>query len=126
VVGGESVLSIELYPMHGRTWYVAPSRAYDTYVIAWGGVLAQLLVALPIVAWLTVFGFTRANGINAVLALFGYVNAWFAAMNLLPIAPLDGALAWRIVPHLWRRTAWRSIRGTRSRQKPGLRGPWAQ
>jgi Zn-dependent protease len=122
---GLTVWSIELYPFHGRTMYAASARPYDTCVVAWAGVVAQLVVAVPIVAWLVVVGFTRVNAVNAVLALFGYFSAFIAALNLLPIPPLDGATAWRIIPLLWRRKPWRTWRSaTRSPQARKAKGPW--
>jgi Zn-dependent protease len=103
---GYGVWSIELYPLHGITRYDAPHSHYDACVVAWGGVLAQLAVGLPLVLWAVVFGFTSIGVINAAIAIFGYLSLLWVALNLLPVAHLDGALAWQILPYLWRRRSW--------------------
>src|SRR3954454_21047800 len=64
-----AVWSIELYPIHGITRYSAPYSQYDASVVAWGGVLAQLAVAVPLIAWATVFGFTRIGVVNGLIAM---------------------------------------------------------
>jgi Zn-dependent protease len=69
-----------------------------------GGVIAQALVALPLIAWVKFFGYTRFEPINVVLALLGFFSAGIALFNLLPIPPLDGATAWAIIPEAIKRT----------------------
>ena len=46
-----AVFGIELYPIYGITRFETPWSRFDHCVIAWGGVLAQMIVALPLVAW---------------------------------------------------------------------------
>jgi Zn-dependent protease len=58
---------------------------------------------VPLILWESLFGFTPFGVINALIAMFGYFSALIAVVNLLPVSPLDGATAWQIVPHLWRR-----------------------
>lgn len=112
---GCAVWSIELYPLHGFTRYSAPNTQYDACVVAWGGVLAQLALAVPLIFWATVFGFGSIGPANALIAMFGYFSAVIAVFNLLPVSPLDGATAWQIVPHLWRRSRWPRWATARSR-----------
>ncbi|HEY8148621.1 MAG TPA: hypothetical protein VIK51_06925 [Vicinamibacteria bacterium] len=124
---GYAVWSIELYPLHGLTRYDAPRSHYDACVVAWGGVLAQLAVAVPLVLWATIFGFTSVGVVNALIAIFGYLSLLWAIVNLMPVARLDGALAWQIVPYLWHRRRWFRL-GT-SRQvdrgkRVGRKGGW--
>jgi stage IV sporulation protein FB len=95
--------SIEIYPVYGLTQFSAPRSSFDECVIAWGGVLAQLVVAAPLVAWVTVFGFSASEETNAVLAVLGHCSVLIAILNLLPVRPLDGAKAWAIIPMLVRR-----------------------
>jgi Zn-dependent protease len=95
---GSKVLSVKLYPIFGLTYFETPWTRFDHCVIAWGGVLAQLVVALPLVAWVAVFGYTRFEAINAVLAILGFISLAIALFNLLPFSPLDGATAWGIIP----------------------------
>jgi hypothetical protein len=81
------VTSIELYPIWGITCFSEPYSRYDLYVIAWGGVLAQATVAIPLIAWVELFGFTRFAPVNALLSIMGFFSLSMAAFNLLPIRP---------------------------------------
>src|SRR5687767_9361414 len=68
---GCRVHRIELYPICGITCFDPPWSRYDHCVIAWGGVVAQLIVALPLVAWIVFFGYTPWEPVNAILAILG-------------------------------------------------------
>ncbi|HZR64007.1 MAG TPA: M50 family metallopeptidase [Terriglobales bacterium] len=97
------VFSIELYPIFGFCRFEAPWSRFDHCVIAWGGVIAQAIVATPSVAYVLVFGYTRFNSLNAVLALLGFFSIGVAIFNLLPFRGLDGFMAWRIIPEAIKR-----------------------
>lgn len=97
------VLSIQLYPIFGITKFETPWSKFDHCIIAWGGVIAQVVVAIPVVGWVILFGYTRFEPINALLALLGFFSLGIAAFNLLPIAPLDGTIAWAIIPEFIKR-----------------------
>jgi Zn-dependent protease len=116
--------SIEIYPIVGLTRYSAPHSYFDDCVIAWGGVLAQSAVAIPLVVWVSVFGYTSSAQTNAVLALLGYFSLLIAVLNLLPVPRLDGAKAWPLLPMLLSR----AIRAyQRRRSRPAARrwgSPW--
>src|SRR5580658_3509936 len=99
---GYAVWSIELYPIWGITRFSEPYADYDRCVIAWGGVLAQLVVAIPPLIWLEIFGYTRFQPLNMVMTIFGGFSVFVAVFNLLPIRPLDGSIAWTLLPSLWR------------------------
>ncbi|HYT21691.1 MAG TPA: hypothetical protein VEW05_15875 [Candidatus Polarisedimenticolia bacterium] len=116
---GCAVWSIELYPLWGITCFSEPYSQRDRCVIVWGGVVAQALVAVPLLVWVEVFGYTRFQAMNAILAIFGFFSLSTIAINLLPIRPLDGAIAWPLLPVLFKRSparqdkrepAWRSWR----------------
>lgn len=100
---GCAVLSIELYPIHGITRFEAPWTRFEECLIAWGGCVAQFVVAAPLIAWVLLFGYTSIRAIDAVLALLGFYNAAVAIFNLLPIPGLDGSRAWYLVPLLIQR-----------------------
>jgi membrane-associated protease RseP (regulator of RpoE activity) len=100
---GCKVLDIKLYPIFGVTHFDMPWTRFDHCVIAWGGVVAQMVVALPLIIWVWVFGFTPFGAVNMVLAVLGLVSLGVAAFNLLPVAPLDGAIAWGLIPEAWKR-----------------------
>lgn len=97
------VFSIELYPIFGFCRFEVPWSRFDHCVIAWGGVIAQLAVAAPIMLWVSAFGYTRFAPVNAVLGILGGYSLVVAVFNLLPVRPLDGSMAWRIVPEFIKR-----------------------
>jgi len=99
------VFSIKLYPIFGITNFETPWSRLDHCLIAWGGVLAQAVVAIPLVVWVRLFGFTRFELINVVFAILGFFSVGIALFNLLPVPPLDGATAWGLFPALVER-AW--------------------
>lgn len=114
-----AVWSIELYPIWGVTRFDEPHSRYDHCIIAWGGVVAQALIGLPLIAWVELFGYTPYQPANAALAILGFFNLSVAVFNLLPVRPLDGAIAWRLLPALFkhspmhppkREPGWRSWR----------------
>ncbi len=109
-----NVVSIELYPVFGVTYFQTPRSRFDHCVIAWGGVIAQTLVALPVLIWIATLGYTRFEPVNAVLALLGPFSLGVAVVNLLPVGCLDGAVAWGIIPELVRRVSGRNQGGPRS------------
>jgi Zn-dependent protease len=101
---GCHVLSIRLYPIFGLTCFEEPWSRWDRYVIAWGGVIAQGVVAFPFVTWYKLFGYSRFDQVNALIAIMGFFSLAVALFNLLPFPPLDGAMAWRIFPALAERS----------------------
>ena len=104
------VMSIDLYPIFGLCRFQAPRSKFDHCVIAWGGVIAQLLVAIPLVVGLEVFGYSRFNPINAILVILGPYSLTVVAFNLLPVRGLDGAVAWWIIPESFKRARGRKVK----------------
>jgi Zn-dependent protease len=100
---GYPVWSIELYPIWGIARFSEPYSHFDRCLIAWGGVLAQLVVAVPIIILNETFGPTNHPSLNTVLAMFGFFSLFVAAFNLIPAPPLDGSIAWGLVPALFKR-----------------------
>src|SRR5262249_33534228 len=97
---GQAASHIEIYPFFGLAHFETPRSRLDHCIIAWGGVLAQAVVAIPLVIWTLVLGYTRFDAVNAVLAILGAYSLIVAIINLLPIPPLDGATAWGLFPAL--------------------------
>ncbi len=64
-----------------------PWSKFDHCVIAWGGVIARAVVAVPILLVVTLYGYTRFEATNAVLALLGFFSVGVAVFNLLPVKP---------------------------------------
>lgn len=108
---GCPVFSIELYPIFGLTKFGTPWSRLDHCIIAWAGVVAQAVVAVPLVALETVFGPFRFQVVNMLIGILGYFSLVMAVFNLLPVPPLDGSTAWGIFPALYSR--WRANRPTR-------------
>jgi len=100
---------IRLSFMHGVCEVDGPLSRRDEIFIAWGGVLAQLAVAVPLVALEQVHAVMAQPLVAIVIGGFGNASLLLALLNLLPIPGLDGATTWRIVPLLWRD---RRARGT--------------
>jgi hypothetical protein len=74
-------------------------------LIAWGGILAQALVVLVTWGITLIFGSPTTPHAQAVVQALIEINLWVMALNLLPIPPLDGAIAWSLFGHLgdsWR------------------------
>lgn len=95
--------SIRLYPIFGVTRFQTPWSRFDHCVIAWSGVIAQSITFIPIVAAVSFFGYSRIEPINAVLAVLGPFSLGVAIFNLLPFRPLDGSIAWAIIPEAFKR-----------------------
>jgi Zn-dependent protease len=95
------VLWIELRFIHGVCAHEAPYREIDDVLIAWGGVAAQLVVlVVALVADMLLAAASPAARSIAAPFLFVFIgtNVFIIIFNLIPLAPLDGAKAWRIIP----------------------------
>lgn len=114
------VFGIELYPLIGLTRFERPRTRFDHCLIAWGGVVFQGAVGLPMLAWIKLVGYTPLEALNAFMGVFSFLTVVMVLLNLAPIPPLDGAVAWGVVPLLFRR--FRDARGrARSRGWTSLR-----
>jgi len=90
---------VEAVVVHGFggfcSWHGHATRLEHS-VIAWGGVLAQGLLLLGTLAYIQVMGpATSAFGVYLQDA-WVRANLYIMALNLLPVAPLDGKEAWQI------------------------------
>lgn len=118
---GCHVGAIRVAFLHGVCEYDAPYTEVDDVLIAWGGVAAQLVVAIPILIIATVFDRQDFGYAAPAIAFLGYVNVLIALVNLAPAPGLDGHLAWRAVPLLrqWlraRTTSRRSLNTLKRRR----------
>ena len=98
-------LSIRLSAIHGTCAYEKPESPEQEYIVAWGGVIAQLVVAIPLVVSNNFFAFANIDPFGPIVAILGYYSLIVVAMNLIPAHGLDGGKAWRLLPLLVRR--WR-------------------
>ncbi len=100
------VLAIELHAFRGLCWHEAAYYETDDVLIAWGGVLGQFCVLLLALAAQYALGVLSPGMLYTLAPLF-YVfikaNLVMAAINLLPVEPLDGHRAWRVISLLRKR-----------------------
>ncbi|HET9447010.1 MAG TPA: hypothetical protein VFO35_12155 [Steroidobacteraceae bacterium] len=100
---GYGVDAIHVSFLHGYCTHDMPYNETDHVLIAWGGVAAQLAVALPVLTAATIFDRQDFGYAAPIVAFLGYVNIVIALANLAPAPGLDGQIAWRALPLLWRR-----------------------
>jgi len=88
---------IQLYFIHGLCTHEEPYHEEDDVLIAWGGVAAQFIVlviafgASLLLAAFAPFAYRLAAPLFRVLV---QTNLLIIVINLIPVAPLDGAKAW--------------------------------
>ena len=113
---GCEVDAVEIRALHGFTFFSIPFRRRSAILIAWGGVIAQMLIALPACVLLYA---RREAGLGAVqlgLAVLGPWSVAMAALNLLPFPGLDGRQAWMFLPR------WQGISTDASARARGWNG----
>ena len=99
---GLDVLSIRIGWFHGNCEYEHPGGDWENVLVAWGGVLAQFIVAAAVFGVAALDLFEGQNYFGPIIVFLGYINIMVAAINLAPSRGLDGAIAWRIL-RLWLR-----------------------
>jgi len=97
---GYAVDSIGIAALHGWCRCEAPEYEWDEVLIAWGGVAAQLVIALPVLLLILAFGGRDWGYLTPVFVFLGYLNAVLVVVNLIPGDASDGRKAWRIIPLL--------------------------
>ncbi len=107
---GCAVYGIELYPLMANWCCEQPWSRIDRAKLAWGGVLAQGAIGIPVAVWAVKFGYTRFEPVNAAIAIWGFYSLIVAAINLIPATGLDGATAWDLFPALMERSRSRKKR----------------
>ena len=101
-----TVYAIKVYWLHGLCLYEAPDCVEVECRIAWGGVIAQMLLFTAVALFATTAGLMNM-ALPAILSPMFFVwmpiNILIACHNMLPVKPLDGALAWQLVPILFQK-----------------------
>jgi len=92
--------------LHGQCDFEMPYSRQDHVILAWAGVLAQLAIALPLIALDRLTAISSLPYVGLLVSMLGYINLMWALFNLVPVQPLDGATAWGVFPLL--REQWRS------------------
>ena len=113
---GLEVLNIQVGWIHGACEYEAARNELGSILVAWGGVAAQLLVAIPVLVVGALYPLEDHGIFGPVLIFLGYVNLLIALINLAPSTLLDGGEAWRIVPY-WFRNRKRQRTNLSAKQK---------
>ena len=115
---GLQVLNIQVGWIHGLCEYEDPSDEWRTILVAWGGVAAQLIVAIVVIAIAVAIPGDDLGYFGPVFIFLGMINLMVAAVNLAPSRELDGGIAWKVVPHLFRsRRSNQQSRSARNKAK---------
>lgn len=117
-LSGARVRAIDATGLGGECRYDGNVTSLWRALIAWGGVLAQLAVLFVAGVLLLVFGAPQSLFLAEVAQACMFSNLALMALNLLPVAPLDGREAWKLFPLLWAR--WKARRVPRSRSSDSV------
>lgn len=98
-----TVVSIDIHALGGVCRWSGAPTAIQRAAIAWGGVLGQGVALAAAHAALALAGPPETPFAAELAAAFTATNVWMIAINLVPVPPLDGAEAWRLVGLLIRR-----------------------
>jgi len=110
---GYQVNAIGLTMLHGWCRCDAPDDEWHAIIIAWGGVVAQVAIAVPVLLIAVALGERDWGYFTPVIVFLGYLNLVVAIINLLPDNDLDGKVAWRVVPLLMEKQSdKRALAGT--------------
>jgi hypothetical protein len=119
-----TVLSIDMDALGGScSWEGAVSPIQRAF-IAWGGVLAQLVLFFAVRIVHVTAGWPAMLGGFQLLDMLTNTNLFIAAFNSIPLPPLDGWQAWQLVPLLYRdlrnrsQTAWQPSSRRLTRRQP--------
>jgi len=114
---GHRVVSIDVHALGGACCWSGEATAIDRARIAWGGVLAQGVALAIAAAAIALAGPPETALASQLAGAFTSTNVWLIAINLIPVAPLDGAEAWKLFRLL---TARRRSRADAARAGKGF------
>ena len=97
-----AVTGVSLWGIHGETSYNEyAAKAGDAVAVAWGGVLAQLLLMLAALAVTALVPFSAipfgAQLSTVMFVVLVKLNIFLMIVALLPIGPFDGHAAWQVL-----------------------------
>ena len=92
----QRVVSIDIHALGGVCRWSGDPTAIDRARVAWGGVLAQAVALVFAWAALALAGPPETVFVWQLAQAFTATNVWLMAINLIPVAPLDGAEAWKL------------------------------
>ena len=97
------ILSLEMHGLGGRCRWDGHVSPVGRSVIAWSGIVAQVVLLALTMAGLRWLGPPPSGVAIQLTHAFVRANIVIGALNLVPLGALDGAEAWRLFPRLWRR-----------------------
>ena len=112
-VGGR-VDSIDVTGWGGHCVWSGDPTAFEDALVAAGGVLAQVVVLVAAAAVFLVLGRPQSPFAIDLVQVFVGVNLNLALINAIPVEPLDGARAWRLLPFVIEWLDERRLRARRS------------
>jgi hypothetical protein len=95
-------VGIELNGLGGVCRWQGDVSRRDRALIAWGGVFAQALVFIGTQVAMRLTGVPVELGPRDIVQTFTVTNVVLILINLIPIPPLDGAEAWKVLRFLRR------------------------
>lgn len=98
---------VDVHALGGTCHWEGEVSPIQRACIAWGGVWAQLVLLAATGAVLALDGPPEGAVTAQLASVFTRTNLFVLLFNLVPVAPLDGAQAWPLVPLWWRRSAQR-------------------
>lgn len=108
---GLFVERIDIGLIHGKCYYQRPNFEWHEILVSWGGVLAQLSVAIVVLSIGATGLLESSDYFGPILVFLGIINFVIAAVNSLPGPGADGSTMWRIIP------VWLSVRQQRQNKK---------
>ena len=116
----QGTVAIDVHGFGGLCWWTGYPSPTERAMIAWGGVIAQAVLLAATLGALAITGRPASPFAAALVGAFVGPNISAILFNLLPIPPLDGAEAWKIVPILGSRLRKRrAAKSARARAKAG-------
>jgi len=96
-------LGIDLTGFGGLCRWTGQPTKIQRATVAWGGVLAQLVLFAVTMTIVLITGRPETTFLADLIHAFTLPNLFIAAFNLIPFRPFDGGEAWPLFGLLWRR-----------------------
>ncbi len=93
---GATPVSLDIHGLGGLCRWRGTVTPLDVALIAWGGVAAQFVLYLIALVAIIVFGAPTTPATIQLRSAFIEQNLFLIALNLVPIAPLDGSKTWQL------------------------------
>ena len=100
---GARIVGLDLSPLAGFCRWEGHVTPAWRALIAWGGVLAQLVIFSATVVCLKLFGFPKLGVLDGLAWAFTLENGFIMFINLLAVEPLDGFQAWKLPGLVWKK-----------------------